>query len=189
MHFHPAGRLVALFALTLLGAGCAAGVAQPVAPQQAAGSIVADGLLLSASTRVWGAPAESIAVSVRVLNQRFDTAVVSFGACALRPTLVREDARTGWLAHADARHWDAGRQTFAVQQLDGHVVRMSLGCPLYLATAPLAPGDSLSPREFTWRTALAEVRGDSLRGAYRAVARLTLRDRTYDVPAGVVWLR
>ncbi len=131
-----------------------------------------------------GAAPESIGVAVRLTNRRAARARVEFGACALDPRLLPAAGAAARPAYA----WSARPESSLVRYPDGSVRPVFRACAMYAVVADLAPGDSLAPDEFTWREGLDSVRADSLRGAYRVVARLRLSGRRYDVPAGVIRL-
>jgi hypothetical protein len=178
----PSRRLLPLAAV--LAAACTR--PRPAAPaQEAHDSVVADGLLLRGTTRVWGAGAESVRVAVRLTNRRAARARFVYGACALDPRLLPAAGP----ARRPAYVWSERPESSLVRHPDGAVRPVFWGCPAYAVVADIAPGDSLAPNEFTWQEGLDSVRADSLRGAYRVVGRLKLSGRTYDVPAGTVRLR
>ena len=178
----PPGRF-ALFPLVALGTGCP--VARHAAPaQQARDSVAVDGLVLAGTTRVWGTGAESIAVAVRLTNRRAAPVEFSYGACVLDPRLVRPGGDPRRPAYA----WSARPESSVVRLNSGALGGVHWACPLYLVKATLASGDSAAPPEFAWRARLDSVRADSLRGAFRVVARLQLLGRAIDVPAETVRL-
>jgi hypothetical protein len=183
-------------ALALLNTGATACGPAPVPAQRVHGQLVVDGLLLQATTRIWGTAPESVGVTVRVTSQRPDSMDVRSG-CALYARFVRvagAGARPGTpAAPRPAARWNRLLQTFPVPQADGSVKRVPSLCPLVAFTTRLAPGDTAVPPDFVWREALDVVRGDSLRGAYRVVARLEQfpsvgRGVAVEVPAGTVQL-
>jgi hypothetical protein len=189
-------RAVLPLALALLATGGAACGPAPVPAQRVHGQLMVDGLLLQATTRVWGTAAESVGVTVRVTNQRPDTADVGSG-CVLYPQLARvagAGARPGAPGPpGPGAGWNRHLQTFPVPQADGSVQRRHSECPMVDIHTRIAPGGTAVPADFAWSGALDVVRGDSLRGAYRVVARLEQflgRDRgqAVEVPAGTVHL-
>lgn len=114
--------------------------------------------------------ADSLVVRVVGRNAAHDTLSLAWGACSLDVLLYRSAAR------------DRAAFDWAKRSASG----APEACPMYMATAKLAPGDTISPQEFRLAIPVARIGLDSLGvGQYFVAAHLL----GVMVPAGAVELR
>lgn len=126
-------------------------------------------LRYSVETRVEETAPRELVTRVAVTNTGPRRVEVQFGACSLNLRAYRHPARTGRPAFRSERR----APPFERGQGFGYA------CPLYLAGTVIAPGDTITPREFTLRIPFPEILGDSLPdGRYYFTAELEwLADR------------
>jgi hypothetical protein len=123
------------------------------------------------------APGDSLLeVRVRAVNAGRSIRTLAFGNCSL-------NVGVSSVGLTPARTWEY--VVWASSQ------RPPLGCLDYVATRDLAPGDSVSPADFTRRVPIRAIRGHSLPpGRYRIPARDRAHgQRTGTLEGGEVELR
>ena len=105
---------------------------------------------------------------------------VEYGACAMRLRVYRSPSRSGEPV------WDSGRRPNPDPRTG-----VTIACPLYSVATTLAPGDSLTPREFAESIPVSTVLGDSLpSGRYYFSASVRINHHfARDVNAGEAELR
>jgi hypothetical protein len=129
-----------------------------------------EGLAFRASTRL----ADTVLRATgSVTNTTTRPIRIQFGACALVLRAYRSADRTGRPV------WDS-------RQREPWAGSYGYGCPAYLATRTLAPGQTIRPHEFAARFPLAEILADSLPdGRYYFSASLRINHaHTPEFPAG-----
>jgi len=137
------------------------------------------GLRYRVETRVEPGSPRELRTVVTVTNSGPRRVSLEFGACTLLLRAYRTPARTGrpvWYSERARPRW-AGKDDFGY------------ACPMYLAHRVLAPGESVSPKEFQARVPVPEILGDSLpEGRYSFTAQLGFaganRADTVRLPAG-----
>lgn len=103
-----------------------------------------------------------------ITNESPDSAHLEFGACGLRVHAFRDGS--------SEPAWDSAHRGPVVPA--GTATEVVLVCPLYLAEAHLAPGESVAPAEFALTVPVAELLGDTLpEGRFRFEAWFELDDR------------
>ncbi|MDQ3309886.1 MAG: hypothetical protein M3497_07140 [Gemmatimonadota bacterium] len=132
-----------------------------------------EGLAYRATTRLVPGTPDTLMTRVTAANITRRPIHIEYGGCALQVRAYRSAARSGqpvWRSE--------GRQP-----VDG---TSSYTCPLYAASATIAPDESFSPREFSLRVPVPEVLADSLlNGRYHFSVSLHLnRIQTPAFPAG-----
>jgi hypothetical protein len=105
-----------------------------------------EGLALRVSTALVGT---ELRATGAVTNTTTRPIHIEFGACALVLRAYRHAGR------ADRPVWDSRRRA-------PWAGSYGYGCPAYLATRTLAPGQTIRPDEFVGRFPLIEILGDSL---------------------------
>lgn len=135
-----------------------------------------EGLMFSAHTVVVGSGDSLVQVTVRVHNRARSTRSLEWGACSI-------NVRISTVGPTLSRSWDYAAW------LTSHTPQQA--CLLYLARAELAPGDSISPGEYTLHIPVRRVLGDSLSaGRYRISARVAANGSSSgDLDGGEVDLR
>ena len=160
-----ASAVAALAVLATAASGCAApGAARETAPDGAVEgrSVATGGLVLAADA--WAA-GDTLRARLRLTNVSAQAVRVGYGACSAW--------LLGWADAQRARPPDL--TTVVRRSAEGY----AYGCPLYLATTTIAPGETLAADEFRVAAPLAEVLGDTVRdGRYwlRAELRIVERD-------------